>query len=48
MSVILNFKIKLKIDEYLAKLQLTRKKVVGCIVHFVHLATTLLKDEDSA
>ena len=34
---------KIKIGEYLAKLPARS----GCIVHFVHLATTLLKDEES-
>jgi len=34
-----------KIDEYLAQLQAS---IVGCLVHFVRLANTLLKEEESA
>ena len=35
---------EIKIGVYLAKLQVRR----GCLMHFVRLANTLLKDEESA
>jgi len=36
---------KNKIGEYFSQ---SYKQELGCLVHFVHLATTLLKDEESA
>jgi len=38
---------KIEIGKCLAKLQ-ARRQEDGCLVHFVHLATTLQKDKESA